>query len=340
MTQDAIAIDAARFELPPTLPILRARVTLRLLEDAALPGYKGAMLRGGFGYAFQRASCPRACWNVSDRCVADMICPYRWVFETPHPPDVSHLHDLRDVPRPFVIEPPLDRRADYRSGDALEFGLTLIGRGIDYLPYFLFGFEELGRAGLGRQHARARLERVEALRPWHIAGQTIYQDGRVQPDTDLTSFSRSPLLYSANTITGRAAHLPADLRLTLHTPLRVKARGAFIEHIEPPALVQSLCWRLSALATFHGGGPWPVDHRMLTEQARAIVVEQEQVRWLDWERTSMRGERSRPMKLGGIVGSATLRNVPPDLRTLLLTGSLVHVGKAVVFGHGRIEVQG
>jgi len=40
------------------LPLLRARVTMRLLDDTTLPAYKGAMLRGGFGYAFQRASCP------------------------------------------------------------------------------------------------------------------------------------------------------------------------------------------------------------------------------------------------------------------------------------------
>jgi len=68
------------------------------------------------------------------------------------------------VPRPFVIEPPNDGRTHYPAGSALEFGLVLIGRGIDHLPYFLFGFEQLGRMGLGRQHTPARLERVEALR--------------------------------------------------------------------------------------------------------------------------------------------------------------------------------
>ncbi|MCG8352307.1 MAG: hypothetical protein MI924_31465 [Chloroflexales bacterium] len=33
--------------LPLNLPFLRIRLTMRLLEDAALPPYKGAMLRGG-----------------------------------------------------------------------------------------------------------------------------------------------------------------------------------------------------------------------------------------------------------------------------------------------------
>ena len=114
------------------LPLLRARMTLRLLEDTDLPEHKGAMLRGGFGYAFQRASCPEGCWGRSDACAAVTLCPYRWVFETPRPPGVEPLHDLQDIPRPFVIEPPADGRTRYAAGDALEFGLVLIGRGIDY----------------------------------------------------------------------------------------------------------------------------------------------------------------------------------------------------------------
>ena len=311
------------------LPILRARVTMRLLEDAALPASKGAMLRGGFGYAFQRSSCPQPCWGASDQCAVSALCPYRWVFETPHPPDVSHLHDLQDVPRPFVIEPPHDDRTHYAAGDALEVGLVLIGRGIDHLPYFLFSFEQLGRMGLGRQSARARLERVEALHPWQPTGTVIYQDGRVAADAtnDLPTLN-------APAIAARVAALPPDLRLTLHTPLRVKARGAFIETIDLPAIIQAACWRLNALATFHGGGPWPIDHRALAEQARGVAVERPEARWVDWERTSTRGPAPRSMKLGGIIGGAILRDVPESVRAVLLAGSLVHVGKACVFGHG------
>ncbi len=317
------------------LPSVRARLTMRMLQDAVLPAYKGAMLRGGFGYAFQRASCPQACWGASDRCGVSALCPYRWVFETPHPPHVSQLHDLQDVPRPFVIEPPHDLRTHYAAGDALEFGLVLIGRGIDHLPYFLYSFEQLGQMGLGRQNARARLERVEVLRPWQPTGTVIYQDGRVIADAT----SDLPTLDAA-AIAARAAALPADLWLKLPTPLRVKSHGTYIETIDLPAIVQAACWRLSALALFHGGGLWPTDQRALAEQARGVVIERPEARWVDWERTSTRGPQPRNMKLGGIVGGAILRGVPEDMRAVLLAGSLMHVGKAAVFGHGRIEIQG
>ena len=38
----------------------------------------------------------------------------------------------------------------------LGFELVLIGRAIDYLPYFLMSFQELGRAGVGRRSRPGR----------------------------------------------------------------------------------------------------------------------------------------------------------------------------------------
>ena len=188
--------------------------------------------------------------------------------------------------------------------------------------------------GLGGERVTARLERVEALRAWQPTGPVIYQDGRVASD----AAAQLPTL-DATAIAARVTELPADLRLSLRTPLRVKARGAFVETIDLPAIVQAACWRLNALATFHGGGPWPVDHRALVAQAREVIIEQLHARWVDWERTSSRAHDPRHMKLGGIVGGAVLRGVPLELRALLLASSLTHVGKACVFGHGEYRVE-
>ncbi|MCG8346494.1 MAG: hypothetical protein MI924_01775 [Chloroflexales bacterium] len=216
------------------LPILRLRVTLRLLADTVLPAAKGALLRGGFGYVFQQAACARPCWGAAHTCSGGG-CPYRQILEPVHPPDVPQLHDLPDVPRPFVIQPPQDQRTRYPAGVMLECGLALLGRGIAYLPYFLFGFEHLGRLGLGRQRAPARLERVEALRPWQPVGRVIYQDGQVTArEQDL------PILRFAE-VAARGDLLPSDLRLTLHTPLRLKARGGLLRMLDPAALVQATC---------------------------------------------------------------------------------------------------
>jgi hypothetical protein len=306
-------------------------VTLRLLTHTQLPEYKGAMLRGGFGYAFQRASCPQSCWNNADGCALAQLCPFRWIFATPRPPGIEQIHDLHDIPRPFVIEPPTDGRREYRAGEALEFGLVVIGRAIDHLPYFLYSFEQLGRMGLGRDLAPARLERVEVLRPWQPIGTTIYQDGRaIGNDWDLP-------LITAQAIAAHAAQLPDDLRIELLTPLRLKARGNLLRSIDLGALVQAICWRLNTLSIFHGNGPWDVDHRTLVEQARAVAVEQ-RVRWVELLRTSTRGDDPQTMPQGGLVGSAILRGVPEAVRSVLLAGSVIHVGKSATFGHGGMGI--
>jgi hypothetical protein len=286
------------------------------------------MIRGGFGYAFRRSSCSPACHDLKQACALDTICPYRWVFETPRPPAVGPLHDLKDVPRPFVIEPPDDQRTLLPAGTGLEFGLVLIGRGVRYLPFFLTSFEHLAAMGLGRRQAKARLERVEALAPFAPVGQLIYQDGRAM-DTS----SQLPLI-DAPAITTHAAQLPPDLQLHFVTPLRVKHQGSFLNRFDLPAIVQAICWRLSALTTFHGDGPWPVAFRDLVERAGEVDVSASTLHWVDLERRSSRGPDYQTMQLSGLMGRVEVRGVPLALRELLLLGSLAHIGKATVFGNG------
>lgn len=149
--------------------------------------------------------------------------------------------------------------------------------------------------------------------------------------------ARLPLLHLAD-LHERAERLPADLRLTLRTPLRVKSHGAFISRIDLPAIVQAACWRIDTLATYYGDGPWEDSYRPLVDHAAAVPVSGAVARWEDWERTSTRGHTPHSMKLGGIVGEALLHAVPPEIRAVLLAAGIVHVGKACVFGHGLLTL--
>ena len=38
----------------------------------------------------------------------------------------------------------------FTSFDEISVGLTLIGRATDYLPYFIYALDELGRIGIGK----------------------------------------------------------------------------------------------------------------------------------------------------------------------------------------------
>jgi hypothetical protein len=182
--------------------------------------------------------------------------------------------------------------------------------------------------GLGRDQARARLERVEALHRWKPIGTIVYQDGCVLPDIEQLP------LFTPDQVSAYAAALSHNLRLTLQTPLRLKWQGRFIDQIIPAALVQAICWRASALAAFHGNGPWEDTYRPIVDEAASVTAQQDGVRWQEWSRTSRRGGKAQKMQLGGMLGSAVLHDVPPSVRAVLLLGSLIHAGKACVFGHG------
>ncbi len=106
-------------------------------------------LRGGFGHAFRRIICALKDKECTD-CLLRQQCVYAYVFETPIPADAQIMRKYTAAPHPFILEPSTNSRKSYRKGEDLSFGLTLIGRAADYLPYFIYAFEELGRIGIGK----------------------------------------------------------------------------------------------------------------------------------------------------------------------------------------------
>jgi len=119
------------------------------IDIIILPSYKGSTLRGGFGYALKRVVCAIRDKECPD-CLLKEKCVYSYVFETPPPSDTKIMRKYKSAPHPFVIEPSPERQRVYKSGDEIHFGLILIGRAIDYLPYFIYTFDELGRIGIGK----------------------------------------------------------------------------------------------------------------------------------------------------------------------------------------------
>ncbi|MEW5979659.1 MAG: CRISPR system precrRNA processing endoribonuclease RAMP protein Cas6 [Acidobacteriota bacterium] len=152
------------------------RFVLEPCQPLMVPAYsKGNMLRGGFGHAFRRLCCIPQCRDTHS-CPLTATCPYKAVFEPAPPPGADRLSKNQDVPRPFVFRPPRDERTRYEPGSVFEFDLVLLGRALDYLPYFVLAFRELGTEGLGLNRARCLLQSVHSLM-WTLGSHT-WQPGR------------------------------------------------------------------------------------------------------------------------------------------------------------------
>jgi len=132
-----------------------------------VPEYKGALFRGGFGEYFREMVCVTRA-PVCTGCPHLSTCPYSLVFETPVLSDRFRvLRKYPNAPHPFVLTPPLDGRTSIPPGTSMEVGVTLIGRGIDYLPHFIqvFGRDGTRRAVRGTVPAAER-----GFRDW---GKTV-----------------------------------------------------------------------------------------------------------------------------------------------------------------------
>ena len=267
--------------------LARYRLTLTALSTITMPPYAGSTLRGGFGHAFRKMVCTQGPIDCKD-CTLKAACPYPYIFETAPFAGAQQLRTYGDVPRPFVIDP-MDTRGEYRKGESFSFQLTLIGRAIDYLPYFLVSFRELGEMGIGKGRGRFQLAHVRA-----DDGESVY-DGESQMVHSLDN------ARSFDDIRRETESQPTDvLTLRLITPTRITHEGALTDQLPFHVFWRRLIGRISALAYFHCGESLEMDFKGLIEKATSVETTDSTLRWKDWTRYSSRQDRR--MQLGGLVG--------------------------------------
>jgi len=314
----------------PDLSLARYRFTLEALDPLHLPPFKGSALRGGFGYTLKRLTCYRSRGDCK-ACGLGNDCVYGYLFETSPPEDSQVLRTHQAIPRPFVIQPPLDRGSTFQPGDRLDFHVVLVGRAIAYLPYFALVFQELGKTGLGRSRGQYVLRDVQAIHPLNGLEQPIY-DGETLLSTELE--------VTPEEITAWAESLSAG-QLTIHflTPARLKHAGQFArERVDFHVLVRALLRRLSSLSYFHCGQQWDIDYRGWIERAEKIRIVGHHTAWQAWGRRS--GRQKQRINMGGVVGDVTYSGDLAPFRPLLALGQWIHAGKGAVFGNGQYTLDG
>jgi len=130
--------------------------------DGRLPKYKGSTLRGGFGYVFRDIVCSKEQKDCGT-CESRDNCVYVYLFETPVIQPEDKFSKYSDVPRPYIVDLCDTSKSVFARGDPFQFGLVLVGKAIDYLPHFIFCFDELGRRGLGKEKLKFDLQVVSGF---------------------------------------------------------------------------------------------------------------------------------------------------------------------------------
>jgi CRISPR-associated endoribonuclease Cas6 len=319
---EGIRYGAFKFSITPSQPV-------------TLPVFKGSTLRGGFGYAFKRVVCALKGKECSD-CLLKEKCVYSYIFETPPPSDTKIMRKYPSAPHPFVIEPPLERKRGYKPGDEISFNLILIGRAVDYLPYFIYAFSELGNIGLGKAKGKYELKRVESLEKGaksETREKIIYSSTTKTLKSFKTEFL--PLKFDLSITKGSNSK---PLTLNFLTPTRIIYNGHLTLELEFHIFIRNLIRRLSLLYYFHcGGDPSQWDFKGIIEKSKQVKVKQKALRWYDWERYSTRQETK--MKMGGFIGKITFEGDIALFMPIIKAGEILHVGKGTGFGLGKYKIQ-
>jgi hypothetical protein len=300
-------------------------------EGLELPPYKGSTFRGGFGYAFKSMVCTRKSTECNN-CILIEQCPYSYIFETAPSSEAKVLKNFLEVPRPYVIEPPLERKVFYKAGERLQCNLILIGKAVDMLPYFIVTFEELGRCGIGRGRKQFNLRKVIAHNLDGPTGCVYSAEDRKVKNINATITGRD-LLDKAWQIKNSVN----EITLYFITPTRIKNSQRLCDKFEFYILMGSLLRRFSNLLYFHHGTQVRINYEAFIESCKGVSIIEDRTKWMEWERFSHR-QQSR-MNMGGLMGKITYCGQLDNYLPLLFLGEYIHVGKNVTFGLGKFMIK-
>ena len=296
------------------------------INGITLPSYQGSTFRGVFGHVFKdiACTCPK---GRNNEVLHHEHCPYAYIFETNLSNDVRIISSSDDIPRPFIISPENNCKQDYAPGERFSINITLFGKSIDYIEYFLYVLFHMGVKGFGKGKQRAELRQV----------LLIDENGDFQEQI----FKEQKMRYSRNIFNSRKLiNINANMsKLWLHfiTPTRIKYQGHYTDNPEFHIIFRSAVRRITSLLYYHHGRQQPdIDFKELFKKAEEIKLVQSDVSWYDWERYSNR--QKERMKLGGIIGKATYEGDFEPFIPWLQLAEWTHIGKNTTFGLGKIKV--
>ncbi|MBT9170251.1 MAG: hypothetical protein DDT18_00590 [Actinobacteria bacterium] len=309
---------------------------IKMLQDSYLPLYEGSMLRGAFGGILRGICCAGRLSAPCSECPLVHSCAYAYIFETSPQEDATYFSFNKQVPRPYIFEPPDDGKTDYAAGETFTFRFILIGNARKFIPYFIYSFHELGKVGITRRGHKFFLD-------------SIYVLNELDGNREQVFSGKESLVYNVDypitveQIQHRAEQMGGVGSLTLRfiTPLRLKCQSQLqLRTVPLSCLLQNLSIKTQMLNIFHCQGQFSESLRDLVKEAQEIEPIAQDLRWRRVERYSLRRQQSDT--LSGLVGTITYKAPKGELARylpLLILGQFIHVGGKTVFGLGKYVVE-
>jgi hypothetical protein len=249
--------------------------------------------------------------------------------------------------RGYTLVPPASEPAGgIKPGERFEFGITLVGDALKFLPYFVLAIPEMGRGGVGAGRGKFDLKSVWAENPLTRERECLLAEGANLVHTPTLTMTHEQILNSKFKILNsnlQPPRLASNLQIAIDflTPLRLIEEGKLAQAPGFDVLFARLLKRLDDLAEQHCGGNGRPREEIdaLENLAACVQLVESQTRWVEvWSGSNRRGTAS---PLSGIVGRATYateRAVWESLLPWLVWGQLAQVGKSTAKGNGVIRI--
>ena len=313
------------------------RFSLEWKTPISLFPFKGSALRGALGWALHSLVCSNTHLNGCVQCPERRTCPYAILYESAVVPG-ERPTNLRDIPKPLVLVPPLGEQCDFVPGDTWTFTAVLVGQAVHLLPALAAATALLGEKGFQPEGRGAFIVRsVTQLQPsdalttvWGAIPDYLSFYKTVSPD-GLERLPAEPIGDVPIVLSGATS-----LQVSFYTPVRLERAGNMYHRAPPFAvLMEALCQRLDLLSWIYAGIAMPDPSELLAVSSTVRTVS-DSMAWYDWDRNSSRHGK---YTFGGLVGSAIYEG--PDLTPFLPflhAGALLGVGKGTPMGMGRFVI--
>ncbi len=302
----------------------RFRFNLRAIDFLPLPNYWGQVFDIAFRHSFKNATCSRKNTDCKD-CEHREKCTYLYVFETPLPSGSPKKYLLPS--HPFIMDPPLDRKRSYDPGEIITFEITLIGRAVEHLKDFIVTFEKMGRAGLGTEKAKFRIENVEGLKGSGDRA-VIYIPGE---EAKLKDFE---ILSGKNLASPFPSGKNESLAVDFLTPIQVKYNPKLQTNLYFYTFAAHLFTRLDMLSYVYCGKALEADFKGLIIRSHWIRTKESNLFWVNSEPTA----EDSYYRMGGYTGSIIYEGNLEEFYPFLVLGQYLHAGKGATYGFGKYRI--
>jgi len=302
------------------LPVAKYKFVLQLKQDTIFPDFKGGVFRSGFSSALKKISCLRK-KESCETCSQKSKCVYSLLFEAKINNKEYRVLGFAEPPRPFVLEPSLDEKKVYQAGDNFEIYILIFGNSIQFLPYLVLTFTELGKKGVGQTKAKYDLLSVET-----IDGKPIY-DAHTQTfyNYDSTIKLSFDNIKEIN-----------EVKIKFLTPTRIKTIGESTKDVTFQTIIKSLLRRFSGLLLFYTDKKLECNFDEIINEAGKISIKFSDLKWAEIEKYLML--QNTVVKLRGIVGEVVYEGELTKFYPLLKIGEYIHIGRNTTFGLGKYEI--